>query len=214
MSNIPDDVYINNIKKIGKDVKNIHVFENFLNDEDYKYLYQECLDSDWSKIDKPIYTSKGRRDKSIVSDKTKEIFENVQNILSNKIKEIYDVSVSVSSPPLLIKWDAGSEMNEHVDDFSVFHYQFAAILYLNDNYSGGEIRFPDYKLTIKPKENSLILFPSNKYYSHEVLINKSGERYTMPMWFKLNDSNFKGYGKALSFENIKNWQNDNWENKI
>jgi hypothetical protein len=210
MSNVPDNIYIDHIKKIGKDVKNINVFENFLNDEDYNYLYEECLNSEWSEN----YRQNLRKDKTILSNNAKQIFKNVANILSNKIKEIYNVDVSISSEPFLIRWDMGSEMGEHIDDFSVFHYHFAAILYLNDNYSGGEICFPDYNLTIKPKGNSLVLFPGNKYYSHEVLKNTSGERYTMPMWFKLNDSDFQGTGTAFNLIDINDYKYNNWENKI
>ena len=51
---------------------------------------------------------------------------------------------------------------------------FTIILYINDDYEGGEINFIDDKLKIIPKAGSGIMFPSQKI--HEVLEVKSGVR--------------------------------------
>jgi Rps23 Pro-64 3,4-dihydroxylase Tpa1-like proline 4-hydroxylase len=49
----------------------------------------------------------------------------------------------------------------------------------------------DYNLKIKPKANSLIMFPSNADYWHEVLENIGKERYSSTTWFKLLGSSLK-----------------------
>lgn len=59
------------------------------------------------------------------------------------------------------------------DDVKVLP-MFTIILYLNDNYEGGEINFIDDKLKITPKSGSGVMFPSQKV--HEVLELKSGIR--------------------------------------
>lgn len=50
------------------------------------------------------------------------------------------------------------------------------IYFVNDEYEGGEIYFPDIDLTISPKKNQLLIYPSNliKYEVKEIL---SGEQY-------------------------------------
>jgi hypothetical protein len=59
----------------------------------------------------------------------------------------------------------------------------SAIYYLNDDFLGGEICFPNQRLTIQPRKGLLLLFPSTRHYVHEVLKVIEGSRYTMPIWF-------------------------------
>jgi predicted 2-oxoglutarate/Fe(II)-dependent dioxygenase YbiX len=57
---------------------------------------------------------------------------------------------------------------------------YGSIMYLNDDYEGGEIRFPAYDITYKPIAGTFIFFPSSTYYVHEVLPITSGVRFTSP----------------------------------
>jgi predicted 2-oxoglutarate/Fe(II)-dependent dioxygenase YbiX len=56
-------------------------------------------------------------------------------------------------------------------------------MYLNDNYEGGEIEFVNSGIKIKPEAGSIIFFPSNFLYVHEVHPITSGFRYSMPHWY-------------------------------
>ena len=40
------------------------------------------------------------------------------------------------------------------------------LLYINDDYVGGELYFPEYELEIKPKAKTLITFPATDDYLH------------------------------------------------
>ena len=51
----------------------------------------------------------------------------------------------------------------------------SAIIYFNENFTGGELNFPDDNLRFQPKEGSIFIFPSRTM--HEVLEIKSGNRY-------------------------------------
>ena len=66
----------------------------------------------------------------------------------------------------------------------------ASVYYINDDYEGGEINFPDHNLNIKPKANSLIIFPGNENYVHEVRKIIDKDRYTSSMWFQYTGSTF------------------------
>lgn len=57
--------------------------------------------------------------------------------------------------------------------------EIAVNMYLNDEYEGGELYFPDYDLSIKPKPGQLIMFPGGHEYRHGVRVVTSGSRYTM-----------------------------------
>jgi Rps23 Pro-64 3,4-dihydroxylase Tpa1-like proline 4-hydroxylase len=59
----------------------------------------------------------------------------------------------------------------------------SAVTYLNDDYEGGEIEFVNSGVKIKPTAGSIIFFPSNFLYVHEVHKMTSGQRYALPYWF-------------------------------
>jgi len=59
----------------------------------------------------------------------------------------------------------------------------SAVTYLNDDYEGGEIEFVNSNVRIKPPAGSIIFFPSNFLYVHEVHKMTSGQRYALPYWF-------------------------------
>jgi predicted 2-oxoglutarate/Fe(II)-dependent dioxygenase YbiX len=57
--------------------------------------------------------------------------------------------------------------------------EVAINIYLNDEYTGGEIYFPDYEISVKPKPGQLIMFPGGHEFKHGVHTVTSGNRYTM-----------------------------------
>lgn len=61
--------------------------------------------------------------------------------------------------------------------------EYAALLYLNEEYDGGLIRFPDLDLSIKPKQGTLIYFKGDENMVHEVTEVKSGQRKNLVMFF-------------------------------
>ena len=81
----------------------------------------------------------------------------------------------------IAKFTEGSGMHEHFD--SNRPKDIATLVYLNDDYSGGEIYFPEYDLTFKPEPGDLLTFPDNPNYIHGVKPITSGTRYTTPRWF-------------------------------
>lgn len=59
----------------------------------------------------------------------------------------------------------------------------SALLYLNDDYEGGEIEFPNSNVRFKPEAGSVIMFPSNFLYIHQVHPITKGTRYSLPNWY-------------------------------
>ena len=53
---------------------------------------------------------------------------------------------------------------------------------MNDSYTGGEIVFPRFNLTIKPEADAMIMFPSTYVYNHSVLPVTEGTRYSVVSW--------------------------------
>ena len=78
----------------------------------------------------------------------------------------------------IVKWLQNESQDKH-KDFS-FH-PYTSILYLNDNFKGGETVVDD--KVIKPEKCKLISFEGNKII-HGVNTITKGERYTVPCWYK------------------------------
>lgn len=60
------------------------------------------------------------------------------------------------------------------------HLYLTCTVYLNDDYQGGKINFPDIEFSYQPKKYSAIFFPSS--YIHGVEEITDGLRYTLPIW--------------------------------
>jgi len=60
----------------------------------------------------------------------------------------------------------------------------SGLLYLNDDYEGGELVFPDQGLSIKPESGSLIFFEGDHKKPHGVNMVISGPRYNLITFYK------------------------------
>lgn len=68
-------------------------------------------------------------------------------------------------------------------DLGVSSRLISTVSYLNDNYAGGEIEFRQSNVKIKPEAGSIVFFPSNFLYVHEIMPVTEGTRYAMPHWY-------------------------------
>lgn len=82
----------------------------------------------------------------------------------------------------LLKYGVGGHLPAHQDQ-GISSRVLSSVMYLNDSYSGGEIEFPNSSVKIKPEAGSIIFFPSNFLYIHEVYPITDGFRYSMPHWY-------------------------------
>lgn len=91
-------------------------------------------------------------------------------------RDSYDLSINHIP---LRKWNAGTDMGPHCDNYDGdTNIAFSMITYINEDYSGGEIEFPNQGITLKPEAGSVVIFPSTEPYLHKVNKIISGERYT------------------------------------
>tara|TARA_R100000353_G_scaffold174713_1_gene143282 strand:- start:81 stop:518 length:438 start_codon:yes stop_codon:yes gene_type:complete len=119
-------------------------------------------------------------------DKT-EIFRDtitlrfIDNYIIKKVKEnfkLYNFDVEKIDTMQIVKWPTGSKMGLHKDHEGD---KFSFIIYLNDDFEGGETIIDG--VLIKPKKSRLVLF-SNRLYEHEVKTITKGDRYTLIAWYK------------------------------
>jgi predicted 2-oxoglutarate/Fe(II)-dependent dioxygenase YbiX len=124
-------------------------------------------------------------------DKTEDHYEEILNIFSECLAKYSEELFTWMTPDrlgsgrwLVREYQAGSFMTAHEDAYSYVKEngedvrpKITIIYYINDDYEGGEVEFPDESppLKIKPKANSVVIFPSSLV--HGVLPVTSGNRY-------------------------------------
>jgi len=104
--------------------------------------------------------------------------------LEDKYMLEYGIDFSDHDAYQVLKYGKGQKFTNHIDDHSKYLRRVSTVYYLNDNYLGGEINFPRFNVSYKPKANELIMFPSNYIYNHSVSEVTEGTRYAVVSWIK------------------------------
>lgn len=75
------------------------------------------------------------------------------------------------------KYNENAHMGPHVDLNERNSYiQYTIVVYLNDDYEGGELNFPNHDITVKPLAGSIAMYPSGHPYTHESLNITKGRK--------------------------------------
>jgi hypothetical protein len=88
----------------------------------------------------------------------------------------------IELPHMLHRFYPGQTMQVHHDNGGDDSISYGLVYYLNDDYVGGEIFYPELNLEIKPEANSLVIHPATLEYRHGVRDVVSGDRYTTTMF--------------------------------
>lgn len=82
----------------------------------------------------------------------------------------------------MLRYRGGQEYKAHYDGDTFSGRCVSAIIYLNNEYEGGEVEFTNFGIKIKPEPGMLMLFPSNYAYTHIAHPVKSGTKYALVTW--------------------------------
>lgn len=85
---------------------------------------------------------------------------------------------------LIMRYDIGDYFDIHKDEDPNYDRTVALVAYLNDDYTGGELEFPDFGLSVKPSAGDVLVFPGSFAYRHRVKPVTNGTRYAVVNWFK------------------------------
>ena len=113
----------------------------------------------------------------------KEAFERVIKKYSNKFPLF---SVQHTTDFRINRYSVGGFMSNHVDNIHHSHGQqygypqVSALLYLNDDYEGGEFYVAGKRVI--PPQGSAIIFPSNFMFPHEAKVVTKGIRWSIVTW--------------------------------
>lgn len=113
-----------------------------------------------------------------------KLFFDSFSIVENDYKSYFGVSTDSHDSYGILKYGVGQKFVNHIDDHTAFHRRISSVYYMNDDYEGGEIIFPRFNISYKPKANEMIVFPSTYVYNHSVNEVTSGTRYAVVSWMK------------------------------
>ncbi len=138
------------------------------------------------------------------------VFINDENELSrsikNSLKDLIFLNPERSENLHVVQYNVGGEYKDHHDFFheneSYFEDEIkrggqrilTALIYLNDDFEGGETNFPNYGLTVKPEKGKLLLWTNinedltpNFDSLHAGLPVTKGVKYIAVIWYRENN---------------------------
>jgi hypothetical protein len=194
----------------GDSADNIVTLENFMTDYELSYLNNFIRNNENWDVTETHYNENG----TVIYDsgywanrvatyptieksdpKVPEIIQGMVKRLKLEVDAYFSVDALPTSPAM-VRWLPGQLQMPHADkelhtgpdagkpnDFP--HYDIAGLFYINDDYEGGELYFPNQGIKFKPKPGAAYFFPGDKNYIHGVSEIISGIRYTVPFFWTI-----------------------------
>jgi len=179
--------------------ESIRIVKNVLSDDECDYFTQKLIKKFKEGTLQPFFDIPYLLVIEELEEEDQFFMDKCHKIFSEQVMEIYKEGPYVRMDGSLTIWQPGQAGSPHVDnadpDIKSHRSKYSAIFYLNDDYEGGEIKFPNLRFTYKPVKGSMIWFPNdpieneenwNDWFHHkhlhtikEVLGNY---RCTLPMW--------------------------------
>jgi Rps23 Pro-64 3,4-dihydroxylase Tpa1-like proline 4-hydroxylase len=120
--------------------------------------------------------------------KAQNLVESINSRCIHIINDHYQTNYSLDPLYNIYKFRDGDYMKEHHDSGLSPDIRYGAVVYLNDNFDGGEIYYPKANLEIKPIARSLVVHPAGMIYRHGVRTVRNGERFSLAGFVRINQS--------------------------
>ena len=116
--------------------------------------------------------------KQCALDLSDEYFKTLEIYKTPHLPNVFDIKI----------YKVGALMGTHFDDHPSDDQEtiLSAVIYLNDDYEGGELYFDQQDIKIKPMAGCVIFFPSTKDFTHASLEITKGQKECIPLFFYKN----------------------------
>ncbi len=152
----------------------MNIVKNFIN----KKLCQQLIkwhEEYWPQLDGNLTENHFNQNVINIHNIDKNEFKFIAARLNGEIQKIS--KYHYANYFQLTKWNTGCSAPAHKD---IKNHIWSSILYLNDNFTGGETIVGDE--VVKPETGKLIIFEGAKL-THSVNVITKGVRYTIPCWY-------------------------------
>lgn len=128
------------------------------------------------------------RSNEVINEIDSLIFNGITNQIQ-QYSEIFKTGVLEDEGYSLLKYENGTHYKMHHDCGGTHRDRVVSIVvYLNDDYVGGELTFPLFNKTYKPNAGDIVIFPSNYTFAHIAQPVTSGTKYAIVSWMHYGDS--------------------------
>lgn len=106
-----------------------------------------------------------------------------------RAQQIFDIVGGIQLNGFLVvhRLYEGTDLKAHFDQYSDKLVEYAAVLYINDDYTEGELFFSKFDFGIRPEPGTLMVFPGTEEYEHGVArVGPGPVRYNLPTFVKRN----------------------------
>jgi len=183
--------------------------------KDYIYLWEDLVDStdltkilDWWKEYKendvndfdtlPWFEDSALYYNECIGTPIEKEVTKIRDKMLEAARKSYNKPEIVPNTTTLVQWKEGKYMTAHKDNGyendkdTLFMREFTAVMYINDDYEGGETFVLDEEsgdevISYEPKKNTMLIFRSDESCVHGVKEITAGRRLTMSMWFTTLD---------------------------
>jgi len=125
-------------------------------------------------------------------DLHEEIYQKLKHCIDDYAK-YWGINVVYYEAFNFVKYEGeGTHFNIHADHGPSYNCTVSAVIYINDDYKGGDLKFPRLdNLVIKPRVGDIAVFPSNYIYEHASLPMESGTKYCVVVMTDINEIGHK-----------------------
>lgn len=133
--------------------------------------------------------------------------------VTQKIEPIINAQIEFFELPQLLCYGPGGLYQSHADseEFDATHNQWvkrfdrdiSLLIYINDKFTGGGLRFDNLQYTYQPEAGDLVFFPSGHRYLHQALPVEKGIKYAIVTWMAVQGSDRVGFPPGLKLSPVR-----------
>ena len=182
----------------------LFMFENYIDDNTVRELVEYAeqhegqrlmvIDDKNSTPDNIVKTEDKRRvtERVPLGEWRQRVNELVKNIYINLADQCFHQKLDWLEVPDLMRYREGGYYLRHADSqnidpetrrwHKVIDRDISMLIYLNNDFEGGELSFYKLNYQIRPRAGAVVLFPSDHRFLHQAETVKKGVRYAIVSW--------------------------------
>lgn len=173
---------------------NVRLFDHFFTDAECDFIVQYAEQDQLFEPSQVEYTdnqstlSESRTSYSaFLKDRTNPVFQSIYE----KVAAVLDVSDQHIENLQCVRYGQGQQFKPHFDSGDTNHRLHTLLVYLNDDFEGGETFFPELNLKVQPQKGRALYFLNRDeddtvllYSAHAGLPVDQGVKYACNIWVR------------------------------